>query len=109
MGESVAWQPALLPSPLPQRCPIASPYLDSTLLRSCPGIVSSGSTSTGGSDPAITLGADPKVLTIAIVIFIVINGVNKLNRRPAAVNAPSPPPSRQEVLLEEIRNLLAKR
>jgi large conductance mechanosensitive channel len=48
-------------------------------------------------------------LIIAFVIFIAIRGINKLNKKPPAVPAAPPPPPRQEVLLEEIRNLLAKR
>jgi large conductance mechanosensitive channel len=76
------------------------------------------------SDLAITLGTDPKgapvllkygsflqtvfdFLIIAIVIFIMIRGINKL-KKPSASAAGAAPP-RQEVLLEEIRNLLAKR
>ena len=48
-------------------------------------------------------------LIIAVVIFLAIRGINKLKRpAPAAASAPTPPP-RTEVLLEEIRNLLAKR
>ena len=76
------------------------------------------------SDLAYTLGVDPKgapvllkygaflqtlldFLIIAFVIFMAIKGINKLKKPPApAVDAPPP---RQEVLLEEIRNLLAKR
>jgi large conductance mechanosensitive channel len=46
-------------------------------------------------------------LIIAIVIFIAIKGINSL-KKPAPAAA-APPPPRQEVLLEEIRNLLAKR
>ena len=46
-------------------------------------------------------------LIIALVIFMAIKAINKL-KKPAA-NAPPPAPPRQEVLLEEIRNLLAKR
>ncbi len=46
-------------------------------------------------------------LIIALVLFIAIKGINKLKKPPAA--AAPPPPPRQEVLLEEIRNLLAKR
>ena len=78
------------------------------------------------SDLAFTLGKDPtgkEVLVkygsfiqtifdftiIAIVLFICIKGINKL-KKPPAVEAPPPaPPPRSEVLLEEIRNLLAKR
>ena len=46
-------------------------------------------------------------LIIALVIFVAIKALNKLKKpAPAAI---APPPPRQEVLLEEIRNLLAKR
>ena len=45
-------------------------------------------------------------LIIALVLFIAIKGINSL-KKPAAATAPPAPP-RQEVLLEEIRNLLAK-
>lgn len=44
---------------------------------------------------------------IAFVIFVAIRAINKLKKPPAA--AVAAPPPRQEVLLEEIRNLLAKR
>jgi large conductance mechanosensitive channel len=48
---------------------------------------------------------------IAFVIFMVVKGINRLKRQVAA--APTPPavplpPPRQEVLLEEIRDLLKK-
>ncbi|HEX7417940.1 MAG TPA: large-conductance mechanosensitive channel protein MscL [Steroidobacteraceae bacterium] len=46
-------------------------------------------------------------LIIAFVLFVAIKGINKL-KKPAVPAAP-PGPSRSEVLLEEIRNLLAKR
>lgn len=46
-------------------------------------------------------------LIIAAVLFVAIKGINSLKKPPAAA-APSAPP-RQEVLLEEIRNLLARR
>ena len=76
------------------------------------------------SDLAISLGTDPKgapvllkygsflqtvfdFLIIAIVIFFMIRGINKLKKPPAP--AAGAPPPRQEALLEEIRNLLAKR
>ena len=79
------------------------------------------------SDLAVAVGADPKgvpvllkygaflqtvfdFLIIAIVIFIMIRGINKL-KKPAvpAPDAPPPPPTRQEVLLEQIRDALVKR
>jgi large conductance mechanosensitive channel len=48
-------------------------------------------------------------LIIAFAIFMAVKGINKLKRPPSAapVAAPLPPP-RQEVLLEEIRDLLRK-
>jgi len=49
-------------------------------------------------------------LIIAFVIFMAIKGINKLKRPvvPPPAAAPPPPP-REEVLLTEIRDLLAKR
>ena len=44
---------------------------------------------------------------IAIVLFMCIKGINRL-KKPAPAAA-APPPPRSEVLLEEIRDLLAKR
>jgi large conductance mechanosensitive channel len=47
---------------------------------------------------------------IALSIFIVIKGINKLKRPPAAApSAPPPPPTKTEVLLQDIKDLLAKR
>jgi large conductance mechanosensitive channel len=78
------------------------------------------------SDLAATLGKDPTgkevlikygaflqtifdFIIIALVLFIAIKGINKLKQPPpAAPPAPAEPP-RTEVLLEEIRDLLAKR
>jgi len=79
------------------------------------------------SDLAFRLGTDPagkavllkygvfiqtviEFLIIALVIFLAVKGINKLKRpAPAAPAVAPPPPPRQEVLLEEIRDLLAKR
>jgi large conductance mechanosensitive channel len=75
------------------------------------------------SDLALQIGADAKgapvllkygvfiqsivnFLIIALVLFVAIKGINKLKKPPA--DAAPPPPPRQEILLEEIRNLLAK-
>lgn len=44
---------------------------------------------------------------VAFIIFIALKGINKL-KKPAPVAAPPAPPA-QEVLLTEIRDLLAKR
>jgi large conductance mechanosensitive channel len=78
------------------------------------------------SDLAINLGKDPTgkevlikygaflqtavdFIIIALVLFAVIKGINRLKRQaPAAPAEPAPPP-KSEVLLEEIRDLLAKR
>jgi len=77
------------------------------------------------SDLAVNLGADPKglpvllkygvflqslfdFLIIAFVIFIAIKGINKLKKPPAPVAEAAPPPPRQEVLLEQIRDALVK-
>jgi large conductance mechanosensitive channel len=46
-------------------------------------------------------------IIIAFVLFVAIRAINRL-KKPAAAAAPSAPP-RQEVLLQEIRDLLAKR
>jgi large conductance mechanosensitive channel len=76
------------------------------------------------SDFAVTLGKDPSgkdvllkygaflqaildFLIIAFVLFIAIKGINRLKKPPPA-GAPPPPP-KSEVLLEQIRDLLAKR
>jgi len=49
-------------------------------------------------------------LVIALSIFMVIKGINKLKRAPPPpVDAPPPPPTRTEELLQEIRDQLAKR
>jgi large conductance mechanosensitive channel len=49
-------------------------------------------------------------IIIALCIFIVIKGINKLKRPPAAAApAAPPPPTKTETLLQEIRDLLARR
>jgi large conductance mechanosensitive channel len=76
------------------------------------------------SDLAVNLGKDPSgkdvllkygaflqaildFLIIAFVLFIAIKGINRLKKAPPAQAPPAPPKS--EVLLEQIRDLLAKR
>ncbi len=80
------------------------------------------------SDLAVSLGKDPTgkevlvkygaflqtifdFLIIALVLFIAIKGINRLKRPHAVAEAPPAPPAppRSEVLLEEIRDLLANR
>jgi len=77
------------------------------------------------SDLAVSLGKDPAgkevlirygsflqtmfdFLIIALVLFITIKGINQL-KKPHAAEGPPPAPPKSEVLLEEIRDLLAKR
>ena len=45
---------------------------------------------------------------IAWVLFMAVKGLSQLKRQEAARPAELPPPSRQEVLLTEIRDLLAR-
>jgi large conductance mechanosensitive channel len=78
------------------------------------------------TDLAVAIGHDPKgkevlwrygtflqtvfeFLIIAIVLFIVIKGINRLKRPPPAHAPDAPPPTRTEQLLQEIRDQLAKR
>jgi large conductance mechanosensitive channel len=78
------------------------------------------------SDLAIALGKDPTgkdVLVkygvflqtifdfaiIAFVLFLCIKGINRLKKAPPPEAATPAPPPKSEVLLEEIRDLLAKR
>ncbi len=78
------------------------------------------------SDLAVSLGKDPTgkevlikygsflqtcfdFVVIALVLFMAIKGLNKLKKPPVVVVEAPPAPPRQEVLLEEIRDLLAKR
>ena len=78
------------------------------------------------SDLAVALGKDPTgkdVLVkygvflqtifdfaiIAFVLFMCIKGINRLKKAPPAEAAAPAPPPKSEVLLEEIRDLLAKR
>ncbi len=77
------------------------------------------------ADLALNLGKDPTgkevlvkygvflqsvfdFLIIALVLFLAIKGINKLKKPPPAAPEAPPAPPRSEVLLEEIRNLLAK-
>jgi large conductance mechanosensitive channel len=47
---------------------------------------------------------------IALSIFIVVKGINKLKRPPPPKpDAPPPPPTKTEVLLQEIRDLMARK
>jgi large conductance mechanosensitive channel len=49
-------------------------------------------------------------IIIALSIFVVLKGINRLKRPPPPSSAaPPPPPTKTEALLQEIRDLLAKR
>jgi large conductance mechanosensitive channel len=78
------------------------------------------------SDLAVSLGKDPAgkevlikygaflqtifdFLIIALVLFFTIKGINRLKKPLPADVPPPPPPPKSEILLEEIRDLLAKR
>jgi large conductance mechanosensitive channel len=47
-------------------------------------------------------------LIVAWVLFLIVKAINQLKRPAPAATTPAPPP-RQEMLLEEIRDLLAKK
>ncbi len=78
------------------------------------------------SDLAVSLGTGPDgkevlvkygaflqtvldFLIVALVIFLAVKGINKLKKPTPVVVVEAPPPPRSELLLEEIRDLLAKR
>jgi large conductance mechanosensitive channel len=79
------------------------------------------------TDLAVAIGLDPKgkevlwrygafiqtifeFVIIALVLFLIIKGINRLKRPPPpSATAPPIPPTRTEQLLEEIRDQLAKR
>lgn len=48
-------------------------------------------------------------LIVAWVLFLVIKGMNQLKREKATEPPPPAPPTKEEVLLAEIRDLLAKK
>ena len=48
-------------------------------------------------------------LIVAWVLFLIIKGMNKFKRKEADTPPPPAPPSKEEVLLTEIRDLLAKK
>jgi large conductance mechanosensitive channel len=78
------------------------------------------------SDLAVNLGKDPMgkdvllkygaflqtifdFAIIAFVLFMCIKAINKLKKPAPVAEVAAPPPLKSEVLLEEIRDLLAKR
>ncbi len=74
----------------------------------------SASAAKAAGAPAIYIGlfvnAVINFLIVAFAIFLVIKGMNRLKRRAEETPADEPPPQpRNEVLLEEIRDLLKQR
>jgi large conductance mechanosensitive channel len=67
-----------------------------------------------GDAPAVVLGYGKFMQTsfdfliVAWAMFMVIKGINTLKRTPPAAPAAPPAPSKEEVLLAEIRDLLAR-
>jgi large conductance mechanosensitive channel len=78
------------------------------------------------SEMAVRIGTDPKGMAvllkygqvvqavvnfviIALVLFLAVKGINALKRPQKAPEPVVPPPPRTEVLLEQIRDLLAQR
>ena len=48
-------------------------------------------------------------LIVAVAIFLMVKGINRMRRKEEAAHTAPPVPSKEEVLLTEIRDLLAKR
>lgn len=46
---------------------------------------------------------------IAFAVFLLVKGINRLQRKAAEAPAPPPEPTKQELLLAEIRDLLKKK
>ena len=65
--------------------------------------------------PAVTMNYGAWINTlidfviVALVIFMVIKALNSLKKKEAEAPAPPPAPSKEETLLGEIRDLLAKK
>lgn len=55
------------------------------------------------------LNAVVKFIIIAFVLFLVIKGINSMRKKEEAAPAAPPAPSKEETLLTEIRDLLAKK
>ena len=55
------------------------------------------------------INAVVKFIIIAFALFLVVKGINMMRRAPAPAPAAPPAPTKDQVLLTEIRDLLAKR
>lgn len=99
--------------------PAISPIMGGIDFASWKYVMTPGVAEVLGADGAVVTAAVPEVaikvgdfltaiisfLIVAFVMFMIIKGMNKMQK--AEEEAPAEPP-RNEVLLEEIRNLLAK-
>lgn len=73
----------------------------------------------GGNWKEAVIGSDIKIgsfmgtvvdfLIISFVIFLVIKGINILQRKEDEKTQPPPPPGKEEILLTEIRDLLKEK
>ncbi|ODN72340.1 Large-conductance mechanosensitive channel [Methylobrevis pamukkalensis] len=48
-------------------------------------------------------------MIVAFALFLVVRGMNKLQRKEEQAPSAPPPPTKEEVLLTEIRDILARR
>ena len=68
----------------------------------------------GAEVPAVVIGYGAFINTVidfvivAFAMFMIVKMMNSMKRKQAAAPAPPPAPPRQELLLEEIRDLLKK-
>ena len=68
-----------------------------------PGAAAMGISVRQGNHPDHDPGA------VAVAIFLMVKGINRMRRKEEEAPASPPPPSKEEVLLTEIRDLLAKK
>lgn len=54
------------------------------------------------------IAATINFIIVAFVLFLVIKGINKMKKKEEAVTAPPAEPTKEEILLTEIRDLLKK-
>lgn len=68
-----------------------------------------------GTDPAVTLkyglflNAFVSFVIVAFAIFLIVKGMNALKKREAVAPSVPPTPSKEELLLAEIRDILKKK
>jgi large conductance mechanosensitive channel len=68
-----------------------------------------------GNAPAVTIGYGTFVntvinfLIVAAALFLVVKGMNRMKKKEEAAPVPPPEPTREQVLLTEIRDALVRR